>query len=208
MTSTPPDVVTDVATLERLYGAPSAPSIVKETRALTPSYRAMIEASPFLVLATVGPDGLDCSPRGDAPGFVHVQDAATLLLPDRRGNNRVDSLRNVIYDPRVALLFFVPGVDETLRVNGRATLRADAASCARFAVDGRLPRTVLEIAVDAVFFQCTRALVRSGLWDATRQVARATVPSPGAMLAEASAGSEGGAAYDAGLAARQRATLY
>ena len=194
--------------LARLYGVPGAPSVVKEVAYLTPSYRAVVAASPFCVLATVGPEGLDCSPRGDAPGFVHVEDERTLLLPDRRGNQRIDSLRNVVRDPRVALLFFVPGVPETLRVNGTAAISADAALRERFAVDGAVPRTVLVVSVERAYFQCARALLRSGLWDPARHVPRDHLPSAGTMLAEASGGAEGGAAYDRDLPARQRSTLY
>ncbi|MFL5576239.1 MAG: pyridoxamine 5'-phosphate oxidase family protein [Gemmatimonadaceae bacterium] len=208
MPFSPHAVVTDESALERLYGTPTVASVTKVTRRLTPSYRALIEASPFFVLATSGPAGLDCSPRGDAPGFVRVHDDETLLVPDRRGNNRLDSLRNVVRDPRVALLFLVPGADETLRVNGRAIVSADAALCDTFAVGGRVPRTVLVVAVDAVFFQCARALVRGGLWDPARHVARESLPSTGTMLAEASEGREGGEAYDRGLAERIRTTLY
>jgi PPOX class probable FMN-dependent enzyme len=200
--------VTDEAALERLYGTPSAPSIAKEVRRLTPSYRAFVEVSPFFVLATNGPGGLDCSPRGDAPGFVRVHDDATLLVPDRRGNNRIDSLRNVVRDPRVGLLFLVPGVDETLRVNGRAAITDDAALRERFAVDGHVPRTVMVVAIETVFFQCARALVRSALWDPARRVPRESLPSVGTMLHEASGGAQGGEAYDRGWLERLRATLY
>jgi len=208
MSLTPSARVTDEATLERLYGTPAAPSVVKEVRRLTPSYRAFVEASPFLVLATAGPEGLDCSPRGDAPGFVRVHDDATLLVPDRRGNKRIDSLRNVVRDPRVALLFLVPGVDETLRVNGRAAITTDPALCESFAVGGHAPRTVLVVEIETVYFQCARALVRSGLWDPARRVARETLPTAGTMLREASGGREDGEAYDRDLPERLRATLY
>ena len=202
------DLVRDEAHLDRLYGAPAAPSVLKEVRELTPSYRAFVEASPFFVLATVGPEGLDCSPRGDQPGFVQVRDDRTLLVPDRRGNNRVDSLRNIVRDPRVGLLFFVPGAEETLRVNGRAAIAADAALRERFAVGGKAPRVVLVVAIEAVFFQCARAVIRGGLWDPSRRVAPGAVPSAGTMLREASAGREGGEAYDRALPERLRGTLY
>ncbi len=202
------DWTTDEAALGEIYGAPSGPSIAKEVARLTPAYRRLVEASPFFVLASSGPEGLDCSPRGDAPGFVRVVDDRTLMIPDRRGNNRADSLRNLLRDPRIALLFFVPGVDETLRVNGRARLTCDAALCASFAVGDKAPRSVMVVAIETVFFQCARALVRSRLWDPATRVARASLPSGGTMLAEASAGQEGGAAYDEALPERLRATLY
>lgn len=200
--------ITDLAGLEALYGAPAAPSLAKECDRLTPGYRALIEASPFFVLATSGPDGLDASPRGDSPGFIAVADDRTLLLPDRRGNNRIDSLRNILHDPRVALLFLIPGVHETLRVNGRAVIDGDPALCGRFAVDGKAPKSVLVVTIDAVFFQCARAVLRARLWDPAAQVARASLPSTGALLAEASAGQEGGDAYDRSLNERIPKTLY
>ncbi|SMH53124.1 pyridoxamine 5'-phosphate oxidase family protein [Azospirillum agricola] len=203
-----PRPITDLATLEALYGEPGAPSIAKEVPRLTPGYRALIEASPFLVLATSGPEGLDASPRGDGPGFVRVADERTLLLPDRRGNNRIDSLRNILHDPRVGLLFLVPGVNETLRVNGRAVIDADPDLCGSFAVDGKAPKSVLVVTIDSVFFQCARALLRSHLWDPVAQVPRASLPSTGTLLAEASAGREGGEAYERSLAERIPKTLY
>ncbi|AWK87560.1 pyridoxamine 5'-phosphate oxidase family protein [Azospirillum thermophilum] len=200
--------VTDLVALEALYGKPGAPSVMKETTRLTAGYRAIVEAAPFLVLATAGPDGLDASPRGDGPGFVRVVDDRKLLIPDRRGNNRIDSLRNILHDPRVALLFLVPGMNETLRINGRATIEDDAALCAGFAVDGKAPRTVLQVAIDTVFFQCARALVRSRLWEPDGRIGRGRLPSTGALLAEASAGQEGGEAYDRSLAERLPNSLY
>src|ERR1700754_4816452 len=183
MTSTStPHRIEDLATLAALYGEPGEASIRKKVDHLHPHYRAIVEAAPFAVLATAGPEGLDASPRGDAPGFVVVEDEHTLLLPDRRGNNRVDSLRNVIRDPRVALLFLVPGMGETLRVNGCAHISIEPELLARFEVDGKLPRSVLVIRVETVYFQCSRAVVRSGLWEAPRHVPRERLPSPGAIL--------------------------
>ncbi|WP_376957620.1 pyridoxamine 5'-phosphate oxidase family protein [Azospirillum sp. A26] len=200
--------IADLAALETLYGEPAAPSIAKEVPALTPGYRALIEASPFFVLATSGPDGLDASPRGDEAGFVRVADDRTLLIPDRRGNNRIDSLRNILADPRVGLLFLVPGLNETLRVNGRAVIDTDPALCESFAVDGKAPKSVLVVTIEAVFFQCARALLRSRLWDPAVQIERRSLPSAGALMAEASAGREGGDAYDRSLAERIPKTLY
>src|SRR5216684_2383208 len=160
-----PPIVTSVAELEALYGQPAEAATVKEVARITPYYRAHIEAAPFCALATSGPEGLDCSPRGDKPGFVRVHDEQTLMLPDRRGNNRIDLLRNIVRDPRVALLFLIPGVGNTLRVNGRAHLSVEASLLASFAVDDKPPRSVTVIEVDAVYFQCARALVRSELWN-------------------------------------------
>jgi PPOX class probable FMN-dependent enzyme len=194
--------------LEGLFGPVNEASRRKEVTDLPPVYQAMVRASPFCVLATVGPDGLDASPRGDAPGFVAVVDAQTLHLPERRGNNRVDSLRNILLDPRVALLFLIPGRGETLRVNGRARVLAGPAVLAPFAVGGRPPTCVVEVRVEAAFFQCARAVHRSGLWAPPAPEALALVPSAGDMLAALTAGAIGGPSYDAELPARQRATLY
>lgn len=200
--------ITTVAALEALFGPVGDASLRKQSATIPPVYRAMIEASPFAVLATAGPAGLDASPRGDAPGFVQVRDERTLLLPERRGNNRIDSLRNIVADPRVGLLFLIPGVGETLRVNGRARISAEPALLARLAAQGAAPKCVLEITVDEVFFQCARAIVRSNLWAPLAADAARPVPSPGAMLAALSDDEIGGAAYDAGLVERQRASLY
>jgi len=164
------------------YGAPLERALLKELDHVSAHYRAFIEAAPFVTLATVGPEGLDCSPRGDAPGFVHVEDPHTLLLPDRRGNNRLDSLRNVIRDPRVALLFLIPGIGETLRVNGRGEVHVDAALNDRFAVQGKAPASVLVVRVERVYFQCQKALVRSRLWQPEAQLERSALPSNGEML--------------------------
>ncbi|GAB3471849.1 pyridoxamine 5'-phosphate oxidase family protein [Massilia terrae] len=200
--------ISDLESLERLYGVPAAPSIRKEVDYLHPHYRAFIEAAPFVALATSGPQGLDVSPRGDPAGFVHVEDEHTLLLPDRRGNNRIDSLRNIIADPRAALLFLIPGVAETLRVNGRAEILADPALLERFAIGGKAPRTVLRMRVETVFFQCSRAVLRSRLWDPNAQVDRASLPSAGTILAALSGGEVGGQQYDDELPARLKTTMY
>lgn len=208
MTAADAHTITDLATLQALYGEPGEASVRKEVNWLHPTYRAIIEAAPFAVLASAGPDGLDASPRGDAPGFVTVQDDHTLLLPDRRGNNRIDSLRNVLLDPRVALLFLVPGVGETLRVNGRAQVSIAPDLLARFAVDGKLPRSVLVVTVETAYFQCSRAVVRAGLWDADRLPAHRPVPTAGQILAALTKDGIDGAAYDHDLPARVKTTLY
>ncbi|HEV2605388.1 MAG TPA: pyridoxamine 5'-phosphate oxidase family protein [Microvirga sp.] len=200
------DFVTSLDQLEALYGEVNTASRVKETDRLTAEYRAFVEGAPFAALATMGPEGLDCSPRGDEPGFVRVRDERTLMLPDRRGNNRIDSLRNVLSDPQVALLFLIPGVGETLRVNGRARISVAPDLLASFEVQGKQPRSVLVIAVETVFFQCSRAIVRSRLWDPIERKKR-PVPSAGEMLAALSAGFDG-QAYDEALPARVRQTLY
>jgi PPOX class probable FMN-dependent enzyme len=201
-------VTSSIEQLEALYGAPVEASLVKEAGRITPQYRRLIEASPFMALATSGPEGLDCSPRGEFGGVVHIEDARTLMLPDRRGNNRIDSLRNIVRDPRVALLFLIPGSGSTLRVNGRAQLSADAALLARFAVDGKPPRTVMVIAVDAVYFQCARAILRAELWNPERHVDPRALPTPGQILAEMSEARVGGEAYDREWPERARKSMW
>ncbi len=200
--------IDSLAEFHALFGAPVEASIRKEVAYLHPGYQAMIAASPFAVLATAGPDGLDASPRGDSPGFVAVQDEKTLLLPERRGNNRIDSLRNIMSDPRVALLFLIPGVGETLRVIGTARVSASPALLERFAHRGALPRCVIEVSVVSVFFQCARAILRSRLWDAVPEGAPRQVPTMGAILEGISAGAIDGAQYDRELARRIPSTLY
>jgi PPOX class probable FMN-dependent enzyme len=200
--------ITDLGALERLYGTPAAASVRKEIDYLHPHYRAFIEAAPFVALATSGPGGLDVSPRGDPAGFVHVENDKTLLLPDRRGNNRIDSLRNILADPRVALLFLIPGIGETLRVNGRAAILADPALLARFAIDGKEPRSVLRVDVEQVFFQCSRATLRSRLWDPATRLDRTALPSLGTILQDLSGGEIGGEQYDAELPGRLKSTIY
>ncbi len=171
-----------------------------------PLYRALIEASPFAVLATSGTGGLDASPRGDPPGFVAVQDEKTLLLPERRGNNRIDSLRNIVSDPRVGLLFLIPGTGETLRVNGTATISTDPALLDRFAMEGKLPIRPRDVAVETVFFQCARAIQRAGLWQAQHNAR--PVPTAGAILQALTDAAIDGTAYDRELPTRQSQSLY
>jgi PPOX class probable FMN-dependent enzyme len=201
-------VIATLDELQALYGTPSEASIVKEVDCLTPDYQALIEASPFATLATCGPDGLDCSPRGDQPGFIRVADAKTLMLPDRRGNNRTDSLRNIVQDPRVALLFFLPGSGTTLRLNGHAELRTDPDLLAAFAIEDSPPRCVVVIHVETVFFQCARAILRSDLWNPAKHVPATCIPTPGQILAHLTAERVGGAAYDQEWPERARRSLW
>ena len=201
-------LITTLEELEALYGQPGEASLIKEVPHLTPRYRALIELSPFAVLATSGPEGLDCSPRGDQPGFVRVVDDTTLMLPDRRGNNRTDSLRNIIRDPRVALLFMIPGSTTTLRVNGRASVTTDADVLSSFVVDGKAPRSVVAITVDSIYFQCARALMRADLWNPDRFVDASCLPSAGQMLAEISNNRLGGDDYDRAWPERARTSLW
>jgi uncharacterized protein len=201
-------IIATIAELEAIYGFPGETSTVKEVDRITPHYRAFIERAPFATLATSGPEGLDCSPRGDVPGFVRVHDERTVMLPDRRGNNRVDSLRNIVRDPRVALLFLIPGVGNTLRVNGRAHLTTDADVLASFAMDGKAPRSVVVIAVQAVYFQCARAIVRSDLWNPENFADPHSLPSAGQILAALSRNRVGGEEYDRAWPERARQSLW
>jgi PPOX class probable FMN-dependent enzyme len=201
-------LVTTMSELEALYDKPYGPALVKEIDRISPQYRALIEASPFMVLATCGPEGLDCSPRGDPAGFVRVLDEKTLLIPDRRGNNRIDSLRNLVRDPRVALLFLIPGVNETMRVIGRAAISTDPKLCASFTMHDKVPRCVLVVSVDRAYFQCAKALVRSKLWDPATQVERARLPTTGKILAEITGGKIGGEEHDRTYPERIKATIY
>ncbi|AUX76624.1 pyridoxamine 5'-phosphate oxidase family protein [Sinorhizobium fredii] len=180
-------IIRTVEELKALYGEAGEASIVKVTQTLTAEYRQMIEVSPFAAMATVGPEGLDCSPRGDNLSVVRIADDQTLLMPDWRGNNRIDSLVNIVRDPRVALLFLVPGSNTTMRINGTAVVSIDPALISSFEVNGKHPRTVVVITIAEVYFQCARALLRSQLWNPERFVDPASLPTPGALLRAAKA---------------------
>jgi PPOX class probable FMN-dependent enzyme len=201
-------MITTVEELEALYGQPSQASLVKEVDRIIPEYAAFIAASPFVALATVGPDGMDCSPRGDRADVVRIADEKTVMLPDRRGNNRMDSLKNIIRDGRVALLFLVPGSTTAMRINGRATISVDAELCASFTVEGKAARSVTVVTVDAVYFQCARAIKRASLWDPERRSLADGLPTPGQMLSRTSRGDIDGAAYDAEWPARAAKTMW
>ena len=177
-------LLNDAAALRELYGEPSEGAIAKEIDYVHPHYRAMIEASPFVVMATSGPDGLDVSPRGDPPGFVVVADERTLMIPDRRGNNRADSLNNLIADPRIALLFLIPGVGDTFRVNGRARIIDDPELLEPCAVEGKVPRLGILISIEETYTQCAKALIRSDLWNPEKHIERSELPSSGEILRE------------------------
>ena len=200
--------ITTLEELEALYGAPQAASVEKGVAALTPSYAAFIRRAPFVAVATVGPDGADCTPRGDPQSCVEIVDERTLLLPDRRGNNRCDTLRNLIHDSRIALMFMVPGSLSIVRVNGRARILTDAALIARLARAGKAPRSVIEIAIETVYFQCARAVMRARLWEPESFADPADLPSPGAFLADATQGKIDGRDYDARWAARAEETMW
>jgi hypothetical protein len=201
--------ITTTEELETLYSdAPYGPAVFKEADHVTPQYRKLIEAAPFVVVATCGPEGLDCSPRGDPPGFVRVVDAHTVLIPDRRGNNRIDSLRNLVRDPRISLLFLIPGVGETMRINGRARISTDPKLTETFVINGKAPKCVLVVTVERAYFQCTKALVRSKLWDPASKVDRKTLPTPGSIIAELTDGKMGGPEHDRLAPERLKATIY
>lgn len=204
----PEHLVTTTAQLDALYDQPLVTSLEKEVDHITPDYAKFIAAAPFVVLASVGEEGLDCSPRGDAAGFVRIADPKTLMIPDRRGNNRIDTLRNLVRDPRISLLFLIPGIGETIRVNGRAAISTDPLLCESFRVDGKSPRTVLIVSVETVYFQCQKALVRSKLWDPATRLERSALPSTGSVLQKLSRGDIDGARYDAEAPARIKETIY
>lgn len=194
------DWITDLDTLHSHYGTPKPPALRKVAARLTPAYAAFIGQSRFCLLSTTGPEGTDGSPRGDRDPVVTVADPETLLLPDWQGNDRIDTLRNIVRDGRISLYFMVPGSTTSLRVNGTARITADADLRARFERDGKHPRTVLVIRVAEVYSQCARALQRSELWTCGDQ--SAGVPSVGTMLEQAAGGDIDGAAYDADRATR------
>jgi PPOX class probable FMN-dependent enzyme len=194
--------------LDALYGEPVPAAITKEIDYISDHYKAFIDKAPFVVVATVGPEGMDCSPRGDPAGFVRVRDKKTVLIPDRRGNNRVDTLRNLVRDPRIGLLFMIPGIGNTLRINGTAEIVVDPELSASFAINGKLPKCVLVVTADRVYTQCPKALVRSRLWSQDAQVLRSELPSAGEMMAALSKGTIDGAAYDAAYPQRLKETIY
>lgn len=203
-----PHQIHTLAELEALFDVPGEAAIKKEVDRIVPVYRQMIEASPFYLMATRGAGGLDCSPRGDPAGFVHVLDDKHLALPERRGNNRIDSLKNLVHDPHVGLLFLVPGKGETLRVNGRGRITTDPELMQRLAMKGKPPQCVIVIEVETVFFQCARAILRAGLWESSGREWADKTPSAGEMLAGVPDSEIDGAAYDDGLDERQVRTLY
>ena len=201
-------LITRIEDLEQIYGSPGPSSTLKELDRLIPEYRAYIEASPFCALATCGPEGLDCTPRGDRGSVVRIADDKTLLMPDRRGNNRIDSLRNIVRDPRVALMFLVPGSNTAMRVNGRASISINPDLLDSFVMEGKPPRSVIVIEIDAVYFQCARALMRGDVWNSATFVPAESLPSAGQMLTAASQGQVGGEAYDQEWPGRAKASMW
>ncbi|MEL6745952.1 MAG: MSMEG_1061 family FMN-dependent PPOX-type flavoprotein [Pseudomonadota bacterium] len=196
--------------LEALY--PGIASIskatwAKETPVVNDAYRKLIERAPFFAIASIGPDGMDCSPRGDGPGSVHILKERRLAFPDRRGNNRLDTLRNIVSDPRVALLFLIPGWEECLRVNGQAYVTTENTLRERFSFKGMLPASVVVVDIDTMYFQCARAIKRAGLWDEASKQDRATLPTAGELVNSVIQDFEADA-YDGALQERQSKTLY
>ena len=199
------DYITSTQALEALYGTPGAPALRKVAQALTPLYRAWIMRSRLCILTTVGPAGTDGSPRGDDGPVVLELDPGTLAMPDWRGNNRLDSLRNIVEDGRVSLMFIVPGSNTVVRLNGQARLTADAALRQRFERQGRLPATVIVIKIGEIYTQCARALIRAGTWSRDDSEG---LPTAGQILSEMTDGEEGGLPYDAAWAARAAKTMW
>lgn len=202
------DHVTTEEELAAIYGEAMGAARIKEIDHISDDYARFILASPFVVLSTAGPEGLDCSPRGDPKGFVRIKDRKTLLIPDRRGNNRVDSLRNIVRDPRIGLLFLIPGIGETLRVNGRAALSRNQALRESFTMQGKVPALVIEVGVETAYTQCQKALMRSRLWDPSAQIKRSELPTMGEIFERIAGPDFNGKAYDAAYPERLRQTIY
>lgn len=208
VTTAASNTISSVEQLEALYGKPVPRALIKEIDHINDHYRVFIEKSPFVLLASIGPEGLDCSPRGDPAGFVRVADPKTVMLPDRRGNNRLDTLKNIVRDPRVSLLFMVPGVGETLRINGRAELSTDPDLCASFEIQGKAPRSVMLVTADRVYFQCQKALARSELWSQGSHVPREQLPTAGEIMSALSEEPFDHKTYDAGYPEHMKKTIY
>lgn len=196
------------AELDAIYGQPAEASLLKVATRLTPAYRRLLEASPFFALASVGAEGLDCSPRGELGGAFVIADDKTLIIPDRRGNNRIDTLRNIVADPRIAALFLIPGSMTTVRLNGLAIVTADAALLESLSRDGKAPRSAIVITINEIYTQCGRAVIRAGLWDDAHHVDAGALPSVGDVLKERSDGAFDGESYDANWAARAAETMW
>jgi PPOX class probable FMN-dependent enzyme len=201
------NTITSEAELDEIYGQPVAVAVTKEINHISAHYRAFIEKSPFVVIASSGPEGLDCTPRGDPAGFVRVLDQNTVLIPDRRGNNRIDTLRNIVRDPRISLLFLIPGIGQTLRINGQAEIRTDPELRESFTMQSKVPATVIAVTAERIYTQCPKALVRSKLWDTETQIPRSALPSSGEILQALDANFDG-STYDAGYDAHLKKTIY
>ncbi|MFJ3372746.1 pyridoxamine 5'-phosphate oxidase family protein [Pseudomonas sp. NPDC086251] len=201
-------MLNSIEALEAIYGQPHDRAVRKQIPFLNEDYQAMVRASPLVIISSVGPDGLDGSPRGDLPGFVRIIDERTLAIPDRPGNNRIDTLRNVVLDSRVSLLFIIPGIGETLRVNGTAQISAEPGLLESFAVNGKPARTVMLVTVEAAFFHCSKAMVRSDLWNPHKHLDRSALPTAGAFHKRLNDGQFDAEAYDRDAPVRVRDSLY
>ena len=201
-------MLTTLEQLETLYGLPHERALRKEIAFLNEDYQAMVRASPLVIVSSCGPDGIDGSPRGDVPGFVRIIDERTLAIPDRPGNNRLDTLRNLLVDPRIALLFIIPGIGETLRVNGRAQICIEPGLLESFAVNGKPARSVIVVQVDAAYFLCSKAFVRSDCWNPDKHVERSTLPSAGAIHKRLNDGQFDAETYDREMPERVKNSLY
>ena len=199
--------ITSIDALRQHYGVPGHAAMNKETPRINDAYRQLLEAAPFFTLASVGPDGLDCSPRGDTEGLIKILDAQTIAIPDRRGNNRLDTLENIVRDGRVALLFLIPGCDEALRINGTAIITADPDLLAQLAKQDRVPASAIIVTIQTMYFQCARAIRRAGLWAPESHCDRDALPSAGDLLRSVDPDFDG-EVYDKDLQERQKQTMY
>lgn len=200
-------LITSEAELEAIYGAPVGRAVTKEIDHLNAHYRRFIEMSPFAMLASAGPEGLDVTPRGDPAPLVRIVDDRTLMLPDRRGNNRIDTMRNVVLDGRVALIFVVPGSASTLRVNGRAEISVEPGLLESFEMQGKLPRTVLIVRIETVYFHCVKAFHRAALWAPETWASKGDVPTQGEMLRSIEPSFDA-VTYDVGYPEHMKKTIY
>lgn len=200
-------LVTDIRELERLYGVTSEASLIKVSDHITKNYKRLIEASPFIALSTSGPEGMDCSPRGDADQAVFIKDRKTLLMPDRRGNNRMDSLRNIVRNPEIALLFLIPGSNTTLRLNGTAVISTDPELTSQYQMQGKAPRSVIIVTIREIYFQCARAVMRADLWNPDHFKSAKVLPTPGDMMQELKDDFDG-TSYDKEWPARAKESMW
>ncbi|MEM1276787.1 MAG: pyridoxamine 5'-phosphate oxidase family protein [Pseudomonadota bacterium] len=200
-------LLTSEAQIEAIYGEPVSRSITKEIDHLNAPYRRFIEASPFCVIASAGPEGLDATPRGDPAPLARVVDERTLMLPDRRGNNRTDTLRNLVRDDRIGMIFFIPGSGSTVRVNGRASISVDPDLLESFEIQGKLPRSVIIVSIDRVYFHCVKAFHRAKLWETETWPDKSEIPSPGEMVKAVEPDFDA-VSYDTGYPAHMAKTIY
>lgn len=208
METDPQFLIQSEAELTAMYPPALERSLRKQIDHLDQYCRAFIAASPMVIVGTQGENAADNSPRGDVPGFVKVADDYTLLIPDRRGNNRLDTLRNLVRNPRIGLLFLIPGIHEAFRVNGDASLSREPALLAQFEMQGKLPLTVIVVRVKEAYVHCSRALVRADLWNPAKHAPRESVPSMGTMLAAHTCGFVEADAFDEDARTRVPQTLY